>query len=46
MVFETELPVRWFDLAPDGRFLLNLPVVTAPPPATLVLHWDRKGTVP
>lgn len=46
MVFETEVPARWFDLALDGRFLLNLPVVAAPPPATLVLHWDQHGTVP
>lgn len=41
MVFETELPVGWFDLAADGRFLLNLPVVTPPPPATLVVNWAR-----
>jgi Tol biopolymer transport system component len=46
MVFQTEVPVRWFDLAPDGRFLLNLPVVAAPPPATLVVHWAARGTVP
>lgn len=50
MVFETELPTRWFDLAPDGRFLLNLPVVAPPPPGTMVLNWvsgaPDTGTVP
>ena len=45
MLFETEVPVRSFDAAPDGRLLLNLPVVAPPPPATMILHWaSSSGT--
>jgi dipeptidyl aminopeptidase/acylaminoacyl peptidase len=39
MLFRTETPPKSFDAAPDGRFLLILPVATPAPPATLVLHW-------
>jgi eukaryotic-like serine/threonine-protein kinase len=41
MLFKTERPLKSFDAAPDGRFLLVLPVVTPAPPATLVIHWDQ-----
>jgi hypothetical protein len=41
MLFKTELPVRSFDVAPDGRrFLLSLPAATPPPPATIVVNWS------
>jgi len=41
MLFKTERPLKSFDVAPDGRFLLVLPVMTPAPPATLVIHWDQ-----
>jgi len=43
MLFDTELNVRTFDVAPDGRrFLLNLPASPADPArATLIVHWPR-----
>jgi Tol biopolymer transport system component len=39
MLFRTETPPITFDAAPDGRFLLILPVASPAPPATLLLHW-------
>ena len=45
MLFKTEVPARSFDVAPDGRFLLNLPVVTPPPPATMILNWAQPPKV-
>jgi hypothetical protein len=41
MLFKTERPLKSFDAAPDGRFLLVLPVETPAPPATLLIHWDQ-----
>ena len=40
LLFRTETPPKTFDAAPDGRFLLVLPVATPAPPATLLLHWS------
>jgi len=40
------LGVGWFyDVAPDGRFLINMPVERKSPPATIVLNW-RAGIAP
>jgi eukaryotic-like serine/threonine-protein kinase len=33
----------FYDVAPDGRFLINMPVERTSPPATVVLNW-RPGT--
>jgi serine/threonine-protein kinase len=41
MLFKTDRPLKSFDVAPDGRFLLVVPVMTPAPPATLVIHWDQ-----
>jgi Tol biopolymer transport system component len=42
MLFKTQVPVRGFDVAPDGqRFLLSLPVATPAPPATLIINWAQ-----
>jgi Tol biopolymer transport system component len=42
MLFKTQVPVRGFDVAPDGqRFLLSLPVSTPAPPATLIINWAQ-----
>jgi len=43
-LFETRVPVRTFDVAPDGqRFLLNLPAAPPPAePATLLVNWPAR----
>jgi Tol biopolymer transport system component len=48
MLFDTEVGVRTFDVAPDGRrFLLNLPASPAAPgPATLIVNWPRGTPAP
>jgi Tol biopolymer transport system component len=45
MLFKTERPLKSFDVAPDGRFLLLVPVTTPAPAATLVIHWDQPPKV-
>jgi hypothetical protein len=35
----------FYDVAPDGRFLINMPVERTSPPATVVLNW-RAGIAP
>ena len=35
----------FYDVAPDGRFLINMPVERVSPPATVVLNW-RAGIAP
>jgi len=43
MITKTLADVRSFDVTPAGdRFLLNLPVATAPSPAILVVHWQQR----
>jgi eukaryotic-like serine/threonine-protein kinase len=47
MVFKTEVPVRSFDVAPDGRrFLLSLPVAPPAQPATVIVHWTGTPDAP
>ena len=48
MLFDTEVGVRTFDVAPDGRrFLLNLPASSAATgPATLIVNWPRGTPAP
>jgi hypothetical protein len=31
----------FYDVAPDGRFLINIFVERTSPPATVVLNWQR-----
>jgi Tol biopolymer transport system component len=48
MLFDTEVGVRTFDVAPDDRrFLLNLPSSSAAAgPATLIVNWPRGTPAP
>jgi len=40
-LFDAGAPVRSYDVSPDGRFLLNLPVSThTQSPITIVHHWQ------
>jgi hypothetical protein len=29
-----------YDVAPDGRFLINVEAGATPPPLTLLMHWS------
>ena len=33
---------RQYDIAPDGRFLINTVLDAPPPPITLVQHWKQE----
>ena len=40
-LFDAGAPVRSYDVSPDGRFLLNLPVaMKSQPPITVIHHWS------
>jgi hypothetical protein len=44
MLFETALPANFprqaYDVAPDGRLLLNEVLEAGAPPITIVLNWE------